>query len=208
MDFTSANAHTVHTATGYRLAQDTGIVPTQIAAADSNAVIWSLMQFVLLAGKTPVPFNPDMPASYKTLLYAMVDLFYPLHREVVMHCPASAWNPNTVFPWTTWEQAPAKTVAAQMDEAVTELGSWGTLGAVIGAPSATLSVANMPPHAHAIPPVYDPDESETVVLGGARAEGTPNESLTTGSAGGVSGAAESFSIIQPTQITIRWIRTA
>lgn len=203
MNFTQANGFVLHTETGYRMAQDTGVVPTEIAAADANMVVWSMMQVVLKAGRTPITFNPDLPESYSVFLKSILDLCYPLKREVVMHCPAAEWNPNLLFPWMTWVQAPARTVAGQLDGADTAPGGWGGLGNVVGALTATLDVPNLPPHSHDLPPVYDPDEAEHVAFGGARAEGDSTV-LTTAQ----TGEGEAFGIVQPTQIVVRWIRTA
>lgn len=215
MDFTLGSGYATHTpADGVtrRLHQSDQPVPTEQTAQDWNGILWSLMEVQAAGGQAAVPFNKDTPGSYKALLLALYELFIPVGCERVSHVPAAAWNPNSKFPGTTWVQAPAKTVAAQLDASVIDPDSWGTLGAVIGSVSTQLVPDNLPEHDHD----FLPDGGEVLLR---RSDGSGSISgvytgsdlaLAPASAVQAFGAAspDAVSLVQPTQVTIRWIRTA
>lgn len=68
MDYTSSLDNVVHQATGQRMHQDTGALPTVWSAKDANSIIWSIMEVIKAAGINMQEFNTDVPASYSELL--------------------------------------------------------------------------------------------------------------------------------------------
>ena len=142
MDFTTANAHTVHAATGFRMAQQTGVVPTALDVSDSNGPIWAIMAVILQSGRTPVAFNPDVPATYKDFLYAIFDLTRPLNG--VYETYDKDFDPNVAWPWTTWTRGVPGAYSRNGDLAMPGLDVGGVTG---GANSVALTVGQLPPHA-------------------------------------------------------------
>lgn len=71
MDYTTSPQYAVHTGTGNRLHDDAATLPTVLSDGDINQLTWSMMEVVKAAGLTPLPFNPDVPASYRQFLQAL-----------------------------------------------------------------------------------------------------------------------------------------
>jgi hypothetical protein len=220
MDYTQANGYVTHAGTGHRMAQDTGVVPTEIAAADANAVTWSLMAVQEAGGIAPAAFNPDVPATYKGLLRAIFNIAHPVGciRETAL--AGDAGDLNLVYSWAgaTWVEDLSGTVRAS--RSVTEGSPFNVaVGTVIGADETTLAVNQIPPleyrdwyYPESAGPVSGATSKETMPSGfngGLGTSATDSDNTTVlYRTPRTEGGSTPVSLIQRSKVVRVWVRTA
>lgn len=74
MDYTQSPEFVTHAGTGNRMHNQNQAVPTVVSDKDLNAVNWSLMELVKVAGLAGLQFDPATPATYQVVRNAMAEL--------------------------------------------------------------------------------------------------------------------------------------
>jgi microcystin-dependent protein len=141
MDYTLSPDHITDAGTGHSLHSDTAAVPTEVTAKDVNSVIWSLMEIVLAAGRTPQQFDPAVPATYKVLVNSLKDMFVSPTQLAASAVPVGAiidWPSETVP--TGWLECDGSSLP--------RAGTYAPLFAILGTAHGAVDGAhfNLPDH--------------------------------------------------------------